>query len=60
MTVGEIILRMLWHTLCGLLVIALAAHLHEQGASPWVSIPIAILGVLYIGAAAKASQDNIF
>ena len=60
MTVGEIILRMLGHTFCGVMIILLALHLHEQGASPWVSIPIAILGVLYIGAAANASQDNIF
>ena len=60
MTVGEVILRMLWHTFCGLIFIALAAHLHEKGASPWVTIPIFILAILYIGAAAKSSQDNIF
>ena len=60
MTVGETIIRMLWHTFCGAMIILLALHLHEQGAPDLLSITVGVLGIIYIGAAARASQNNIF
>ena len=59
MTIGMIILRMLGSCMAGMIGIALALHMADLGASPWITVPIALLSIILIGISARDSQDHI-